>query len=306
MKTALLLPTNSVDYQKVVALLSTVLVFKVAQNQYAANRKHEDSLDKRGQEELENCKREAKIKLQLKEYDGFKDEFHRRIDEKHDLLSQAVGHNNPTRTAQNKQVVKVTQSPPQQAVEYLQVQRGLSPVEKLFQLDTDMAYSMYLNLVIGMKEATSYLIGIFGSGYGAVKNEFLAYLCMAIGVKLGDQETIEIVASDPLPENAKKLAVKCVTQIKKNAKEIGNKQITYQEAIGYGKIFDQIVKANSEHSFEANLLQGGWVKEFAQFVKVVDGSSSTQASSSGYTESSSLLGGQGQHNNADDSCCIIL
>ncbi len=307
MKTALILPTNSADYQKVAAFLSTILIFKVAQDQYKTNRKQEDSLDKRGQAELESLKREAEQEILTTKFRQTQGVLHQQMDEDIDLLTRAAGGKHTS--SREKQVVKSNPASSQLMVKYKQDDMYMTPVQKLFRSDTDMAYSMFLNLAIGIKEAAYNLSMCFLGGYGAKVNEFLAHLVMAIGVKLGDADTIQLVNSDPddpLNADAQKLAGKCVTQIKKSAKQIGNKQITYQEAIGYGKVFDQIVKANSEHSFEENLLRSGWVREFAQFVKVVDGNSSSQASSSGFSENSPLMGGQGHHNNADDSCCTIL
>jgi hypothetical protein len=50
---------------------------------------------------------------------------------------------------------------------------------------------------------------------------------MAIGVKLGDKKSIELIGGDAIPDDVNKLADQCVVQIRKNAKEIGKKEITY-------------------------------------------------------------------------------
>ncbi|WP_342259551.1 hypothetical protein [Candidatus Tisiphia endosymbiont of Metellina segmentata] len=133
----------------------------------------------------------------------------------------------------------------------------------------DEAWEFFLYLSIGVKESAFYLASSFWEGFGTTKDEFLGYLSMAIGVKLGDKKSIELVGDEPIPKDAKDLADKCITQINKNAREVGSKKITYEEAIGYGKLFDKILKSHSKPTFEENILPGS-IKGYADFVEVVE------------------------------------
>ncbi|MDD9335572.1 MAG: hypothetical protein PV347_06095 [Rickettsiaceae bacterium] len=133
----------------------------------------------------------------------------------------------------------------------------------------DNTWEFFLYLSIGVKESAFYLASSFWEGFGTTKDEFLGYLSMAIGVKLGDKKSIELVGDEPIPKDAKDLADKCITQINKNAREVGSKKITYEEAIGYGKLVDKILKSHSKPTFEENILPGS-IKGYADFVEVVE------------------------------------
>lgn len=133
----------------------------------------------------------------------------------------------------------------------------------------DNTWEFFLYLSIGVKESAFYLASSFWEGFGTTKDEFLGYLSMAIGVKLGDKKSIELVGDEPIPKDAKDLADKCIAQINKNAREVGNKKITYEEAIGYGKLVDKILKSHSKPTFEENILPGS-IKGYADFVEVVE------------------------------------
>ncbi|MDN3030563.1 MAG: hypothetical protein QMO91_04380 [Candidatus Tisiphia sp.] len=133
----------------------------------------------------------------------------------------------------------------------------------------DNAWSFFLYLAIGEKEAAYYLAASFINELGTTQNDDLAALTMAIGVKLGDKKSIELVGNDPIPDEVNKLAEQCVVQIRKNAKEIGSKAINYEEAIGRAKAVDQIVKINGKLSFEDNILPGS-IKIYANFVSLTD------------------------------------
>ncbi|MCC8371801.1 MAG: hypothetical protein LN568_03495 [Rickettsia endosymbiont of Pseudomimeciton antennatum] len=128
------------------------------------------------------------------------------------------------------------------------------------------AWSFFLYLAIGQKEAAYYLAMSFIDGLGAKQDESLAYLSMAIGVKLGDKKSIELVGRESIPDNIKKLANECVKQINKNA--VGKKEITYEDAIGRAKVLDHMVKTKLDVSFGENILPGS-IKGYAKFVEVV-------------------------------------
>ncbi len=167
------------------------------------------------------------------------------------------------------------------------------------------AWKFFLYLAIGVKEAAYYLAVSFIEGFGVIKNEFLAYLCMAIGVALGDRQTIELVGDEPLTPDAHKLASQCVKVIKQNASAVGNKNITYEEAIGRAKVVDKIVKVNAGQSIEDNILPGS-IKAYANFVALDDASPNYGYHSyDKYTQLSQPLIGDNS-NNVNDSCCSCI
>ena len=133
----------------------------------------------------------------------------------------------------------------------------------------DEAWKFFVYLAIGEKEAAYYLAASFIHESGTIQNDDLAMLSMAVGVKLGDKKSIELIGSDPIPNEVNKLADQCVVQIRKNAKEIGSKAISYEEAIGRAKAVDKIVKSNAKLSFEDNILPGS-IKIYANFVSLID------------------------------------
>ncbi|WP_375319039.1 hypothetical protein [Candidatus Tisiphia endosymbiont of Oplodontha viridula] len=141
--------------------------------------------------------------------------------------------------------------------------------EAIVEMQPDGTWSFFLYLAIGQKEAAYYLAASFINELGTTQNDDLAALTMAIGVKLGDKKSIELVGNDPIPDEVNKLADQCVVQIRKNAKEIGSKAISYEEAIGRAKAVDKIVKSNAKLSFEDNILPGS-IKIYANFVSLVD------------------------------------
>ncbi|MDN3030564.1 MAG: hypothetical protein QMO91_04385 [Candidatus Tisiphia sp.] len=130
----------------------------------------------------------------------------------------------------------------------------------------DNTWSFFLYLAMGQKEAAYYLAASFIHELGAEQNDDLASLAMAIGIKLGDKKSKEL-AGDEKFKDIKELTDQCVKQINKNAKEIGKREITYEEAIGRAKALDHIVKSKINVSFEENILPGS-IKGYAKFVAV--------------------------------------
>ncbi|WP_425363778.1 hypothetical protein [Candidatus Tisiphia endosymbiont of Hybos culiciformis] len=128
------------------------------------------------------------------------------------------------------------------------------------------AWEFFLYLAIGQKEAAYYLAASFINELGAKQNDDLAALSMAIGVNLVIRNRFELVGKESFKE-IKYLTNQCVEQINKNAKEIGSKAISYEEAIGRAKAVDNIVKAKLHLSFEDNILPGS-IKYYAKFVPV--------------------------------------
>ena len=130
----------------------------------------------------------------------------------------------------------------------------------------DNAWSFFLYLAIGQEEAAYYLAVSFVIELGAEQNDDLASLAMAIGIEFGDKKSKELAGDESFKE-IKYLTDQCVEQIRKNAKEIGKREITYEEAIGRAKVFDNIVKNKLHLSFEDNILPGS-MKTYANFVAI--------------------------------------
>ncbi|WP_375332960.1 MULTISPECIES: hypothetical protein [unclassified Candidatus Tisiphia] len=169
--------------------------------------------------------------------------------------------------------------------------------------DKDIAWEFFLYLSIGVKEAAFYLASSFWEVFGTTKDEFLAYLSMAIGIKLGDKKSIKLAGNEPIPQDAKQLADKCVVQINKNAREVGSKKITYEEAIGYGKLVDKILSANAKPTFADNI-QEGEIKGYADFVALVEPAESLYPSLLGVGEDVPLdVAALGQEDSSSHSCC---
>lgn len=167
----------------------------------------------------------------------------------------------------------------------------------------DSAWEFFLYLSIGVKEASFYLASSFWEGFGTTKDEFLAYLSMAIGGKLGDKKSIELAGNEPIPKEAKDLADKCVVQINKNAREVGSKKITYEQAIGYGKLVDKILSANAKPTFADNI-QEGEIKGYADFVALVEPAESLYPSLLGVGEDVPLdVAALGREDSSSSSCC---
>ncbi|HJD55162.1 MAG TPA: hypothetical protein LFW21_00550 [Rickettsia endosymbiont of Pyrocoelia pectoralis] len=136
--------------------------------------------------------------------------------------------------------------------------------------DFGVTWKFFLYLAIGVKEAAYYLAGSFLEGFGVVKNEFLMYLTMAIGVKLKDSKTIQLVDNEPIPKDASKLADKCIAVIKQAENAVKGRNITYEEAIGWGKYLDKLVIHDSKHSFEKNIIDSSIKMTGTPFVEVID------------------------------------
>lgn len=132
------------------------------------------------------------------------------------------------------------------------------------------SWELFINLVIGLKEAAYYLALSLINGYGIIQNEFLMYLTMAIGVKLGDKKTSELVGSDPIPLNAQKLADKCIVQIKWHEADVKNRDVSWEEMIARAKLFDRLVKKESGTSYCDSIKKGSVMKNLIDFVEVAD------------------------------------
>lgn len=137
--------------------------------------------------------------------------------------------------------------------------------------DADNAWKWFLNMAIGIKEAAYYLAVSFLEGYGVEENKTLMNVCLAIGTKLNDPQTIEYIGSEKIPSKSLKVADKCITLMNYAAKAVQGKDITYEEAIGWGKCLDTIVFKKTHHSFESNIHDSAFKMAGAKYVEVVEG-----------------------------------
>lgn len=167
---------------------------------------------------------------------------------------------------------------------------ALNPEQKaLADCSRDTAWHLFLNLVIGVKETVSLLAMSLINGYGVIQDEFLTYLTMSIGVKLGDKKSVQMVANEPIPKEAQKLADKCIVEIKKHEKEVAGRDVTWEEVMARAKAFDHVVKKASGHSYCDSIeSHGGNMKAFAYYVEpILD--EAAYGTSSSYGASSSQL-----------------
>jgi hypothetical protein len=137
--------------------------------------------------------------------------------------------------------------------------------------DSEIAWKWFLNMSMGIKEAAYYLAVSFLEGYGVKENETLMNVCLAIGTKLNDPQTIEYIGSEKIPSKALKVADKCITLINYAAKAVQGKEITYEEAVGWGKCLDRIVLKKTLHSFESNIHDSAFKMAGDKYVEVVEG-----------------------------------
>lgn len=134
----------------------------------------------------------------------------------------------------------------------------------------DSTWDLFLNFVIGVKETAFYLAMSVINGYGIIHDEFLMYLTMAIGVKLGDEKTLELVGDEQIPEETKILAERCMERIKFHKEEVYNRDVTWEEIMARGKDFDNLVKSVSRHSYYDSIPnQGTVMKKWSVYVEPI-------------------------------------
>lgn len=158
----------------------------------------------------------------------------------------------------------------------------------------DSTWDLFLNFVIGVKETAFYLAMSIINGYGIIQNEFLMYLTIAIGVKLGDEKTLELVGDEKIQDTIKVLAEKCVERIKFHKEEVYNRDVTWEEMIARGKDFDNLVKSESGHSYYDSIPnQGTVMKKWSVYVEpIIENNANIQVDMTGQEGSS--------------CCCIII
>lgn len=158
----------------------------------------------------------------------------------------------------------------------------------------DATWDLFLNFVIGVKETAFYLAMSVINGYGIIHDEFLMYLTMAIGVKLGDEKTLELVGDEQIPEETKILAERCMERIKFHKEEVYNRDVTWEEIMARGKDFDNLVKSESGHSYYDSIPnQGTVMKKWSVYVEpIIEDNANIQVDMTGQESSG--------------CCCVIM
>ncbi|HJD67907.1 MAG TPA: hypothetical protein LFV66_05670 [Rickettsia endosymbiont of Bembidion lapponicum] len=134
----------------------------------------------------------------------------------------------------------------------------------------NVAWDLFLNLTIGVKETAFYLIQSLIYGYGINQDEFLTYLTMAIGAKLGDKETIKLLGQEVISPEIQKLAAKCIERIKFHEAEVKNREVKWDEIMARGKDLDYLIKKESGHSYcDAIPDEGTGMKKWGNFVEPI-------------------------------------
>ncbi|HJD62116.1 MAG TPA: hypothetical protein LFW14_00680 [Rickettsia endosymbiont of Degeeriella rufa] len=134
----------------------------------------------------------------------------------------------------------------------------------------DVAWDLFLNLTIGVKETAFYLVQSLIYGYGIKQDEFLIYLTMAIGAKLGDKETIKLIGQEVISPEIQKLAAECIERIKFHEAEVKNREVKWDEIMARGKDFDNLIKKESGHSYYDSISnEGTEMKKWSVFVEPV-------------------------------------
>lgn len=155
----------------------------------------------------------------------------------------------------------------------------------------EISWDLFLNFIIGVKEVAYYLAMSFIEGYGVIKNNFLADLTIAIGVKLGDENSGKLAETRPISAVIQKISGECMKQILQNAYEVANGKVSWEEIMGKAKFFDQMVIQLSGHSYwkQIETLPAG-MKVWGEYIQV--------------EEDSVDLEGEAKQSNSD--CCVLL
>lgn len=159
----------------------------------------------------------------------------------------------------------------------------------------DSTWDLFLNFIIGVKETVFYLSMSIINEYGIIHDEFLMYLTMAIGVKLGDEKTLELVGDEKIPEETKILAERCMERIKFHKEAVCNRDVTWEEIMARGKDFDNLVKSKSGHSYYDSIPnQGTLMKKWSVYVEpIIEDNANIQVDMTGQEGSSCC-------------CCVIM
>ncbi|WP_250311827.1 hypothetical protein [Rickettsia endosymbiont of Oedothorax gibbosus] len=136
----------------------------------------------------------------------------------------------------------------------------------------DTAWNLYLHLVAGKQEVASYLSEYLRKGYGTVQDDFLADLTLLIGAKLGDQQSIELMATRSISSQILDIAKKCLPEIVQHKLGVeGREEILCDEMMARGKAFAYFVEKLSDHSYYQTIQDFGSVgiKYWSKFVEPI-------------------------------------
>ncbi|WP_341756144.1 hypothetical protein [Candidatus Tisiphia endosymbiont of Nemotelus nigrinus] len=143
--------------------------------------------------------------------------------------------------------------------------------QELFNDDRkDTAWNLYLHLVAGKQEVASYLSEYLRKGYGTVQDDFLTDLTLLIGAKLGDQQSIELMATRSISPQILDIAKKCLPEIAQHKLGIeGRQDILWDEMMSRGKAFAYFVKKVSDHSYYQTIQESNaaGIKYWSNFVE---------------------------------------
>jgi hypothetical protein len=103
--------------------------------------------------------------------------------------------------------------------------------------------------VLGSKEVALPLSECLRKGYGTNKDDFLADLTLAIGVELGDQESVKLMATTSVLHHIRDIARKCLLEIAEHKLGVEGREILWDEIMSRGKAFAYFVEKVTQHSY---------------------------------------------------------
>ncbi|WP_425363592.1 hypothetical protein [Candidatus Tisiphia endosymbiont of Hybos culiciformis] len=142
--------------------------------------------------------------------------------------------------------------------------------QELFNNDRkDTAWNLYLHLVAGEGKVASYLSEYLRKGYGTVQDNFLADLTLLIGAKLGDQQSIELMATRSISSQILDIAKKCLPEIDQHKLGVEGREILWDEMMSRGKAFAYFVEKLSGHSYYQTIQESkaAGIKYWSNFVE---------------------------------------
>lgn len=133
----------------------------------------------------------------------------------------------------------------------------------------DTIWDLYLHLVLGKKEDALPLAECLRKGYGTNKDYFLADLTLAIGVELGDQESVKLMATKSISHHIRDIARKCLAEIAEHKLGVEGREILWDEIMSRGKAFAYFVEKVTHHSYYQTIQesQAVGIKYWSNFVE---------------------------------------
>lgn len=120
-------------------------------------------------------------------------------------------------------------------------------------------------------EAALPLAECLRKGYGTNKDDFLADLTLAIGVELGDQESVKLMATTSVSHHIRDIARKCLPEIAEHKLGVEGREILWDEIMSRGKAFTYFVEKVTQHSYYQTIQesQAAGIKYWSNFVEPV-------------------------------------